>query len=182
MKREGLVWGTVFVDFCCGSRRAALFFYIVALHFQHALFTPHPPTILTILQRKLEKREVDARMIRALQDLPERLAEEACTRFNDSVDSSVRSRQGFMMGIIKRLIEEDRYGRPPPSGYRRGGGGGGRYDDRRGDDRRYDDRRYDDRRYDDRRYDDRRNDDRRYDDRRYDDRRYDDRRYDDRRY
>ncbi|KAK2078351.1 hypothetical protein QBZ16_003191 [Prototheca wickerhamii] len=73
--------------------------------------------------RKLEKREVDARMIRALQDLPERLAEEACTRFNDSVDSSVRSRQGFMMGIIKRLIEEDRYGRPPPSGYRRGGGG-----------------------------------------------------------
>lgn len=59
-------------------------------------------------------------MVRALNDLPERLAEEACVRFSQSVDSGVRSRQGFMMGIIKRLIEEDRYGRPPPAGYRRG--------------------------------------------------------------
>ncbi|KFM23197.1 Long-chain-fatty-acid-CoA ligase FadD15 [Auxenochlorella protothecoides] len=74
-----------------------------------------------IAQDKIGKHEVDARMVRALADLPERLGEEACTRFDQSVDSGVRSRQGFMMGIIKRLVEEDRFGRPPPAGYRRSG-------------------------------------------------------------
>lgn len=27
----------------------------------------------------------------------------------------------MQMGIIKRLVEEDRFGRPPPAGYRRSG-------------------------------------------------------------
>lgn len=50
-------------------------------------------------QDKIGKHEVDARMVRALADLPERLGEEACTRFDQSVDSGVRSRQGFMVGF-----------------------------------------------------------------------------------
>lgn len=57
-----------------------------------------PPMSLDA-QDKIGKHEVDARMVRALADLPERLGEEACTRFDQSVDSGVRSRQGFMVGF-----------------------------------------------------------------------------------
>lgn len=99
-----------------------------------------------IYDRKIEKDEVDQRMVRALSDMPTNLAEEALSRYARSVDSHVRSRQGFMMGIIKKIMEETRRG-PPYGG---GGYGGSRYDDRRG----YDDRGGYDRGYDryDRRY------------------------------
>jgi hypothetical protein len=60
---------------------------------------------------------VDQRLVRALADLPERGGEEALRRYAASVDSSVRSRQGFMMGIIKRVHEEERMGRAAPAGY-----------------------------------------------------------------
>ena len=48
-------------------------------------------------QRKLEKREVDQRMVRALADLPSHLAEEALVRYARSLDDNVRNRQGFMV-------------------------------------------------------------------------------------
>lgn len=48
-------------------------------------------------QRKIERDEVDPRMVRALADMPTNLAEEALARYSRSVDGHVRSRQGFMV-------------------------------------------------------------------------------------
>lgn len=108
-----------------------------------------------IADSKLERAEVDQRMVRALLDLSESNAEEALRRYDRSFDSTIRSRQGFLMGIIKRL--NDRAPRGSSGGYRGGGGGGGGGGGYRGggghrsggggynDRGRYDDRRYDDR-------------------------------------
>jgi len=104
--------------------------------------------------RKLKRSEVDQRLVRALSQLSQRNAEEALTRFSQSVDETIRSKQGFLMGIVKRINDEERGfsrggGRGGGSrGYARGGGGGGygggggsRYDDRGyGGGSRYDDR------------------------------------------
>ncbi|PSC68731.1 Long-chain-fatty-acid-ligase 15 isoform A [Micractinium conductrix] len=77
--------------------------------------------------RKINREEVDQRMVRALADMPAHLAEEAVSRYARSIDDHVRNRQGFMMGIIKKVLEEDRFGGrgggAPAGGY--GGGGGG---------------------------------------------------------
>lgn len=64
------------------------------------------------MQGKIDRHEIDHRLIRALGDLRESDAQEALERFSSSVDSSIRSRQGFLMGIIKR--------------FQRDSGGGGR--------------------------------------------------------
>ena len=82
--------------------------------------------------RKLEQREVDQRLVVALNGLSDRNAEEALRRFADSVDETIRSRQGFLMGIIKRLRDDERGG--GGGGYR-GGGGGRRGGGFRGGDR-----------------------------------------------
>jgi Heterogeneous nuclear ribonucleoprotein Q acidic domain len=101
-----------------------------------------------IEDRKLERKEVDQRLVRALSQLSERNAEEALKRFGQSVDESIRSKQGFLMGIVKRINDEERGfsrgggrggggfgrgGRGRGGGYGggdRGYGGGGRYDER----------------------------------------------------
>lgn len=77
--------------------------------------------------RKINRDEVDQRMVRALADMPERLAEEAVVRYARSIDDHVRNRQGFMMGIIKKVLEEDRYGAGGGGGRGGYGGGGGGY-------------------------------------------------------
>ena len=45
----------------------------------------------------MKREEVDQRMVRALHDMPERLAEEAVLRYGRSADDNVRNRQGFMV-------------------------------------------------------------------------------------
>lgn len=88
-----------------------------------------------IEDRKLDRKEVDQRLIRALGDMSERNAEEALRRFGQSVDETIRSRQGFLMGIIKRINDEQRgYGGRGGGRGGYGGGGGGGYgrDDRGG--------------------------------------------------
>jgi hypothetical protein len=49
------------------------------------------------LQRKINRDEVDQRMVRALADMPAHLAEEAVVRYARSIDDHVRNRQGFMV-------------------------------------------------------------------------------------
>ncbi|BDA47365.1 probable heterogeneous nuclear ribonucleoprotein Q at N-terminal half [Coccomyxa sp. Obi] len=84
---------------------------------------------------RISKNDVDARMLKALADLPVDLGCEAVEKFAMASLDSVRSKTGFMMGIIKR-IQEDLSGRYRGGGYRDtydrgyGGGGGGRYGDR----------------------------------------------------
>ena len=116
--------------------------------------------------RKLQRKEVDQRLVKALSLLSERNAEEALKRFGQSVDDTIRSKQGFLMGIVRRINDEERgfrggggrgggRGRGGGGGGYRGGGGGDRYGDRGGGGSgRYDDRerdrygggsRYDDR-------------------------------------
>jgi hypothetical protein len=66
---------------------------------------PRPTPLPLITQNKLTREEVDQRLVRALADLPERQAEAALVRYGKSVDSSVRSRQGFlvrMRGVCMR--------------------------------------------------------------------------------
>jgi len=58
-------------------------------------------------------------MCRALADLGPRAADEAVDKFAQANLESVRSKAGFMMGIIRRL------GDPGGGGGGRGGGGGG---------------------------------------------------------
>ena len=49
------------------------------------------------LKRKINRDEVDQRMVRALADMPAHLAEEAVVRYARSIDDHVRNRQGFMV-------------------------------------------------------------------------------------
>ena len=75
--------------------------------------------------KKLERKDVDQRLVRALSKLSEDNAEEALKRFSESLDGTIRSKQGFLIGIVKRLNPDSR-GR----GRGRGGdryGGGDRY-------------------------------------------------------
>jgi hypothetical protein len=71
---------------------------------------------------KLSNTEVDQRMVKALSDLPSELGLEAVDKFATSNLDSVRSKTGFMMGIIKRVAQEGMMGGRPPMG---GGWGGG---------------------------------------------------------
>ncbi|CAL5224723.1 g7455 [Coccomyxa viridis] len=93
---------------------------------------------------RISKSDIDARMLKALADLPVDLGIEAIDKFAMASLDSIRSKTGFMMGIIKR-IQQDLSGRyrdpyPRDRGYGGGGGGGGygrdRYD-RGGYDRGY---------------------------------------------
>ncbi|CAK0787513.1 hypothetical protein CVIRNUC_010733 [Coccomyxa viridis] len=89
---------------------------------------------------RINKLDIDARMLKALADLPVDLGIEAIDKFAMASLDSIRSKTGFMMGIIKR-IQEDLSGRyrdpyPRDRGYSGGGGygrdrydrGGGGYD------------------------------------------------------
>ena len=99
--------------------------------------------------KKIDADAFDGRLVRALSRLSERSALEALNRYDQSYDDTIRSPQGFMMGILKRFGENerdngggggrygdrgggDRYGGGGGGGGRYGGGGGDRYRDRRG--------------------------------------------------
>ncbi|KAK9827860.1 hypothetical protein WJX74_006442 [Apatococcus lobatus] len=81
---------------------------------------------------RLTKEDVDMRMCKTLADMPSDLALEAVDKFAMASLDTVRSKTGFMMGIIKR-VQADAYaprysGRGGGGGYDRGyGGGGGGY-------------------------------------------------------
>jgi hypothetical protein len=119
-----------------------------------------PKTVQTLLEdliedKKLERKDVDQRLVAALLKLSESNAEEALKRFKESVvdDVTIRSKQGFLMGIVRRLNPNgggggrggrgrggggDRYGGGDRGGDRYGGDRGGRrYDDRGGGGDRY---------------------------------------------
>ena len=55
------------------------------------------PAPSVCLQRVLTKEDVDARMVRALADLPSDLGMEAVEKFATSNLESVRSKTGFMV-------------------------------------------------------------------------------------
>eukprot|EP00884_Botryococcus_braunii_P002945 jgi/Botrbrau1/12651/Bobra.67_1s0017.1 len=97
------------------------------------------------MQGRLAKEDIDVRMCKALSDLPTDQGLEAVDKFASANLDAVRSKTGFMMGIIKR-VQADHRGYPR-GGYDRGGGGyrgGGGFDRGYGGGRdRYD--RYDDR-------------------------------------
>mmetsp|Transcript_6985 Transcript_6985/g.9449 ORF Transcript_6985/g.9449 Transcript_6985/m.9449 type:complete len:141 (-) Transcript_6985:187-609(-) len=84
-----------------------------------------------IEDRKISSKDIEARAIGELRDLGEEQGFEAVERFCATNLDSVRSKTGFLMGIIKRIREESRVSS-------RSGGSRG-YDDRRDDrhDRRY---------------------------------------------
>lgn len=73
---------------------------------------------------RLKPDDVDRRMCRALADLGPRAADEAVDKFAQANLESVRSKAGFMMGIIRRLGDPGGGG---GGGGRGGGGGGGGY-------------------------------------------------------
>jgi hypothetical protein len=84
--------------------------------------------IYIVHQGKLGKEDLDARVVSAMRRLNDWEKQEAVRRYSTSFDDTVRSKQGFLMGIIKRLGRNDRqgYSRPRGGGNYRGGGGGGR--------------------------------------------------------
>lgn len=113
---------------------------------------------------KFERSDLDFRVVRTLQKLGEYDRKLAIERYENSLDDTIRSKQGFFMGIVKRMLPQQR------NGGRRGFDGrssyGGRRDDRR--ERSHYDRYRPRDRYDDRRRDDRPRDGDRYrSDRRY---------------
>lgn len=57
------------------------------------------------LQGKLSNEDVDQRMIKTLADLNTELGLEAIEKFASSNLETVRSKTGFMMGIIRRVGE-----------------------------------------------------------------------------
>jgi hypothetical protein len=114
---------------------------------------------------KFERSDLDFRVVRTLQKLGEYDRKLAIERYECSLDDTIRSKQGFFMGIVKRMLPQQRN-----VDGRRGFGGrssyGGRRDDRR--ERSHYDRYRPRDRYDDRRRDDRPRDGDRYrSDRRY---------------
>ncbi|KAK9824242.1 hypothetical protein WJX72_008888 [[Myrmecia] bisecta] len=80
---------------------------------------------------RMSKEEVDQRMCRALAELPSDRGLEAVDKFAMANLDNVRSKTGFMMGIIKRVQQDMMYGGPRggPPPYRAGGGYGGGYRD-----------------------------------------------------
>ncbi|KAK9857159.1 hypothetical protein WJX84_003380 [Apatococcus fuscideae] len=88
---------------------------------------------------RLTKEDVDMRMCKTLADMPSDLALEAVDKFAMASLDTVRSKTGFMMGIIKRVQADayaPRYG-GRGGGYDRGYGGGSRYGGGGGHDRGY---------------------------------------------
>lgn len=57
---------------------------------------------------RLRRSEIDMRMCRALSDLPSDLGVEAVEKFSIANLDHIRSKTGFMMGIIKRLQFDSR--------------------------------------------------------------------------
>lgn len=112
-----------------------------------------------IREGKFEKTDIDHRVVHCMRRLSEEDRYVALERYESSFDDSIRSKQGFFMGIVKRMMS------PRPGQGQRGGRRGGGFRDRQSRGRSYNDRgrrrsHYDDRpRYDDRRggsrYDDR---------------------------
>lgn len=72
---------------------------------------------------RLRRSEIDMRMCRALADLPTDLGVEAVDKFSVANLDHIRSKTGFMMGIIKRLQFDsrgyDRYDRHDRRSYDR---------------------------------------------------------------
>ncbi|KAK9809709.1 hypothetical protein WJX73_008415 [Symbiochloris irregularis] len=112
-----------------------------------------------IADGRLAKGDIDGRMAKSLSDLPTNLALEAIEKFAVANLDTVRSKTGFLMGIIKRIQQEayppryggggygGGYGAPAYGGggryrddYDRYGGGGGYGDRYGGGHRGYDDR------------------------------------------
>lgn len=78
----------------------------------------------------LDKSDIDARLISRLLEVPTPTALAAVERFGRCDFNGVRSRAGFLMGIVRRMDEEMR---APPRRYddrRDDRYGGGRRDDR----------------------------------------------------
>eukprot|EP00889_Picochlorum_renovo_P007317 jgi/Picre1/34347/NNA_001819.t1 len=109
---------------------------------------------------KFERTDIDHRVVHCMRRLSEDDRYIALERYESSFDDTIRSKQGFFMGIVKRMMPP-RPGQGQRGGHRRGGyrdhrsGRGRSYNDRGRRRDRYDDRpRYDDRRggsrYDDR--------------------------------
>lgn len=94
-----------------------------------------------IADGKFDKSDIDLRVVRTMKKLREEDRKTALDRYEDSLDDSIRSRQGFFMGIVKRMLPE----RPGGNRGRGRHGGGGRdrgyrprsnhHDDRYGGDR-----------------------------------------------
>mmetsp|Transcript_37691 Transcript_37691/g.72243 ORF Transcript_37691/g.72243 Transcript_37691/m.72243 type:complete len:287 (+) Transcript_37691:129-989(+) len=70
--------------------------------------------------RRIRAGEIEGRALTQLMELPEEMAYEAVDRFCTTDLDTIRSKTGFLMGIIKRVRDDHSRG------------GGGRYDDRRG--------------------------------------------------
>lgn len=81
-----------------------------------------------IADGKFERSDIDLRVVRTMKKLGEEDRKVALDRYEDSLDDSIRSKQGFFMGIVKRLLPQR-----PGGGRGRGRGGG------RGGHRRYQD-------------------------------------------
>lgn len=71
-----------------------------------------------IANGKFDKSDIDFRVVRTMQKLAEEDRKIALSRYEDSLDDSIRSRQGFFMGIVKRMLPQ----RGGPRGRGRGGG------------------------------------------------------------
>lgn len=69
-----------------------------------------------IADGKFDKSDIDLRVVRVLKRIPEEDRKVALDRYEDSLDDGIRSKQGFFMGILKRMLPD-----------RQGGGGRGRY-------------------------------------------------------
>jgi len=87
--------------------------------------------------RKIRASDIEGRALTQLLELSDDMAYEAVDRFATTNLDTIRSKTGFLMGIIKRIREESRYGRGGGGGSGGGGGYGGGYGDRGGYDRRY---------------------------------------------
>lgn len=66
-------------------------------------------------QGRLRRTDIDMRMCRALADLPSDVGLEAVDKFSAANLDGVRSKTGFIMGIIKRLQSD--YPRHRPERY-----------------------------------------------------------------
>lgn len=69
-----------------------------------------------------DKSDIDLRVVRTMQRLSEDDRKTALDRFEQSIDDTIRSKQGFFMGIVKRLLPQ-----------RPGGDHRSRFDHRRDD-------------------------------------------------
>ncbi len=75
---------------------------MAALQGHHHVLTD--PTAL-LVQGRISKSDIDARMLKALADLPVDLGIEAIDKFAMASLDSIRSKTGFMVGLSSLLDE-----------------------------------------------------------------------------